>query len=175
MCCGDSVALAGEKIEGAFGFKLGDVFDLSKAIKTNRVMCWVSVGENKRVGTLKEVYDIADTNRPSVFQTFFAEITPKSHRVYRTTAQGGELSKEDSEELLRALRDKYETQKGSSDGLGKLIDQGNRYIERRIDVDNRYVDRPNIITASLCYTDVELMRLADREAAQKKFEGKPGL
>ncbi len=67
---------ASEKIEGAFGQKIGDVFDLSTAVSTNT---WV----DGRV-----FYGIRPQEPYEAFTKYRVLVTPTTKRIYCITAEG---------------------------------------------------------------------------------------
>ena len=71
-------ANAAEKIEGAFGFKLGDVLDFADARLVKE--------DAHRRGP--DSYEFKPTTSNPAFANYFVDVTPNSHRIYMITAWG---------------------------------------------------------------------------------------
>ena len=135
-------ALSADKIEGAFGKKLGDQFDPSTAIGTGKLTD----------GT--PMYRFSPTNEFRAFTDYFVLITPKTHRIWCIWAQGStentDTGKKEQDLVMLILKDKYGEPKKQRaiDRLGdvKVIDQGNRCITTKltgiakVTFDVRYMD-----------------------------------
>ncbi|MGD9781746.1 MAG: hypothetical protein AB7V14_06275 [Kiritimatiellia bacterium] len=168
-------AHAGEPLKGAFGFTLGDVFDPTNATKVGSEMCYFRIDEHTSTERTVPIYWVATTNAPKVFFSIFLEITPKSHKIYRITAKGNELSKEEREALETTLRSRYTTSE-SKPADDKVIDQGNRYVRiRAVRRSSGYINIPSHVISELTYTDENLLRQALKEEAEKTFDKSTGL
>lgn len=166
---------AGQPIEGAFGARLGDVLDTS-SYKSNSVMCWFQVNETTSQERSVPVYALSRTNAPSVFYSVYVEITPRSRKVYRITAEGNDLSAAEREALLASLRGKYESTVEDPKSPDKVVNQGNRYIRLISRFHNTiYVNVPPSRTSQLTYTDEELLKQAIKERAEMLFDKDSGL
>lgn len=90
-------ATAAEKIQGAFGIKLGDVFD--------------PTGKNAlEIGPVVG-YRFFPTNAFRSFTNYYVEITPISHRIWRISACGyppeGRSCAEEKQLIFHILKAKY--------------------------------------------------------------------
>jgi hypothetical protein len=136
-------AQAEEKISGAFGIKLGQVFDPSGAIGK---------------GSLTDgtpMYKFNPKKKFRSFATYYVLITPKTHKVYSIWGIGSmenEPSCKKEQALVMAiLQKKYgkveKDQLFSSLYDMKNIDQGNRYVLTKcsgfsdVSLDIRYKDK----------------------------------
>jgi hypothetical protein len=141
-------AFAADKIEGAFGMKLGDTFDTNSAI-----------------GMLKEsegTYQFSTTNEFRSFKNYFVKITPKTHKIYCifTAEKTGDLQAGKKE--LAVVRELLKKQFGNEETLDDAkIQQGNRYVATKL-VGN--VD----VTIAILFADSELKTLAEKEKAETK-------
>ncbi len=168
-------ANAGEQLGGAFGFTLGDVFDPTNATKVDSEWCYFRIDEHTTTERTVPIYWVTATNAPKVFFSIFLEITPKSHKIYRITAKGNELSKEERQALETTLTGKYATSE-SKPSDDKVIDQGNRYVRiRAVRRSSGYVNVPSHVISELTYTDENLLKQALREEAEKTFDKTTGL
>lgn len=166
----------GEPIEGAFGFKLGEVFDPTNAAKTASEICYFPVDESRSVHKTVPIYFVSVTNATKAFYKIFLEITPKSHIIYRITAKGNEFSKEEREALESTLRSKYDSTATGSLSHDKVIDQSNRYVRiRSVRQPSVYINIPASVHSELTYTDHGLLKQALKEEAEMKFDKNSGL
>src|ERR1051326_3206520 len=83
-------SLAGEAIKGAFGSKLGDVFDPSSSIRTVRTADGTPEGA--------PIYEFSPATRFGLFHHYYVRITPATHKIW-------------SLEAVRDVEDKEATQK----------------------------------------------------------------
>jgi len=176
LCAIQLQVFAGEPIEGAFGFKLGDVFDPATATKTASEKCWFQIDETTSSERYVPIYFVAAPNAPKIFSKIFLEITPKSHKIYRITAKGRELSKVERDGLEMTLREKYSSINKEVASGSKIIDQGNRNIQLyAIMQPSGYVNVPPFAISELTYTDDNLLKQALKEEAEIAFDKKSGL
>ena len=179
-----------EAIVGAFGLKLGDVFDPSQATSTNT---WETVGADGRREYCE--YRFAFTNASPEFKEFCVEITPLTHRIYciigkiRAERGGNPMPKAEQDSLERALKEKYwsntvDEKKVPYRYCGLVIDQVTRCISigneyrggEDFYVGGRYFGKQPVLTLTpVEYVDTSLLRLANEEKAQAKFKNKSGL
>jgi hypothetical protein len=142
---------AADKIEGAFGMKLGDTFDPSSAI---------SVLEGK--GGTPPSYQFNATNKFRSFKNYFVMVTPKTHRIYTIWAVGkiGDLQagKEEQAKVMELLRKQFGNDETSTD---MKIQQGNRLVATKL------TGNTDVIIA-IIYTDSDLKVLADKERLAAK-------
>ena len=134
---------AEEKISGAFGVKLGQVFDPSGAIGK---------------GSLTDgtpMYQFSPKKKFRSFSTYYVLITPKTHKVYAIWGIGNmendPYCKKEQALVMAILQKKYG--KAEKDQLFsslydmKNIDQGNRYVLTKcsgfsdVSIDIRYKDK----------------------------------
>jgi len=159
-------AIGADKIEGAFGIKLGDVFDPASAIGTSKLTD----------GT--PMYEFSTTNGFRSFKTYYVLITPTTHKIYSIWGIGSventESGQKEQAVVMELLKKKYgvEEQQGVFDTIGdvKRIDQGNRYIITKL---TGFVD----VTIDIRYYDSDLDKLAETEriAAETKKTDDSGL
>ena len=179
-----------EAIVGAFGLKLGDVFDPAQATGTNT---WETVGGDGRREYCE--YRFAFTNASPDFKEFCVEITPITHRIYciigkiRAERGGNPMPKAEHDSLKQTLREKYwsnpvDQKKVPYRYYGLVIDQGARCIsignEYRGGEDfymaGRYFGKQPVLTITpVEYVDTSLLKLANEEKAQARFKNKSGL
>lgn len=159
-------SVAAEKIEGAFGKKLGDAFDPAEAI-----------GQSKLTdGT--PMYQFSPTNAFRSFSKYYVLVTPTSHRIFCIWASGSvestEIAKKEQAVIMELLQTKYggKEKEGVFENLSdvKRIDQGKRDITSKI---SGFTD----ITIDLRYYDRTLEKVAEREriAEEAKKVDKSGL
>lgn len=176
LCAIQPQAFAGEPIDGAFGFKLGDVFDPATATKTASEKCWFKIDETTSSERDVPIYFVTAPNAPKVFSRIFLEITPKSRKIYRITAKGNALNKVESDGLEATLRGKYSSISKEAASGSKIVDQGNRYIDFYPTMrPSGYVNVPPSQISVLTYTDENLLKQALKEEAEITFDKKSGL
>ncbi|HVU06915.1 MAG TPA: hypothetical protein VHG89_00060 [Verrucomicrobiae bacterium] len=141
---------AADKIEGAFGMKLGDTFDPSSAIR-------ILEGKDGIPS-----YQFNTTNAFRSFKNYFVMVTPKTHQIYSIWAVGkiGDLQagKEEQAKVMELLRKQFGNDEAPTD---MEIHQGNRLVATKL-VGN--VD----VTIAILYTDSDLKALADKERLTAK-------
>lgn len=159
-------AQAFEKIEGAFGKKLGDVFDPTDAIGTSSLTD----------GT--PMYAFSTPNGFRAFKNYYVMVTPTTHKIYCIWASGHventQAGRKEQAVIMELLTQKYGTpdKTGAFDTLGdvKRITYGNRYILTKI---SGFTD----VTIDIRYYDRKLEKLAEQErlANEVKKVDKTGL
>jgi hypothetical protein len=159
-------AVGADKIEGAFGKKLGDVFDPSSAIGTSKLTD----------GT--PMYEFSTTNGFRSFKTYYVLITPTTHKIYSIWGIGNventEAGQKEQAVVMELLKKKYgvEETQGLIDTMGDVrrIDQGNRYVLTKL---TGFMD----VTIDIRYYDSDLDKLAEAErlAAETKKADDSGL
>lgn len=140
------------KIEGAFGMKLGAIFDSKKAIGKGELTD----------GTV--MYQFAPSNPFRSFKKYYVMITPKTHRIYSIWGIGNfdAQAKAEKEQMLilELLNKKYGSQKkeGLMDSLYdvKQVDQGDRSVVVKI---SGIMD----VTLDIRYYDDKLRTQAEKE------------
>ena len=145
-------AFGADKIEGAFGMKLGDTFETNSAIGTSKLTD----------GT--PMYEFSTTNGFRSFKRYYVMITPTTKKIYSIwaigTAENTESAKKEQALIIEILQQKYgaKEKEGFMDAIGdtKRVDQGSRYILSKI---SGFTD----ITHDLRYYDRELEKLAEKE------------
>lgn len=114
-------APAADTIDGAFGYKFGEVFDTSKAIGTGKT----TQGE--------PLYMVkAKVPNPS-FNRYFVQITPKTKKIFQVWAQGPfsneQAGRTRRDALANAIAEKYQTKKGFWDGnIARVMEQGDAVV-----------------------------------------------
>lgn len=166
ICFATVGAFGADKIEGAFGMKLGEVFDPASAIGTSGLSD----------GT--PMYEFSTTNGFRAFKRYFVMITPTTKKIYSIwgigTAENTESAKKEQALIIEILQEKYGATKkeGLMEVMGdaKLIDQGSRFILSKI---SGFKD----ISHDLRYYDRDLEKLAEKEriAEEAKKVNKGGL
>jgi hypothetical protein len=176
-------AISGEKIEGAFGLKLGDVFDTATAARTDTSTISTSGGPFVTETTCWLKLE-AVPNPHEQFREVYVVITPKTHRIVKIVGRGYNPAPDDQQQVEKLLKGKYETIPVEKDSPLKrnimawppVIYQGNRYIEvRQAGTVGIYVGASPTQFIELRYVDQELEKLAAKEAAELKFQNKSGL
>lgn len=143
---------AEEKILGAFGVELGQVFDPSGAIGK---------------GSLTDgtpMYKFSPKKKFRSFSTYYALITPKTHKVYSIWAIGNMENdpscKKEQALIMAILQKKYgkieKDQLFSNIYDVKQIDQGNRYVLTKC---SGFVD----VSLDIRYKDKKLETIAENE------------
>jgi len=136
------------KIDGAFGLKLGDKFDLSKSIGR---------ATNNGVETL---YEFKPKSPYPYFSKYYVEITPKTSLIHSIITLGpkGDIEKAEHEMeiVFKALTEKY----GAGDGGGqeRYIIQDRRGVILKLEIIQRCL--------SLAYVDNDLTKQAQSERSE---------
>ena len=159
-------AFGADKIEAAFGKKLGEGFDPASAIGTSKLTD----------GT--PMYEFSTTNGFRSFKRYYVMITPTTQKIYSIwgigTAENTESAKKEQALVMEILQQKYGAKKkeGFMDAVGdaKQIDQGSRYIVTKI---SGFTD----ITHDIRYYDRDLEKQAEKErlVEEAKKVNKDGL
>jgi len=145
-------ASATETISGAFGKKLGDVFDPSSALGTT----------NRSDGV--PMYEFATTNGFRSLKRYYVMITPSTHKIYSIWGIGSventSAGRKEQSVIMGILREKYgsEFKIGPIDSMGdvKRISQGSRHILMTL---TGFSD----VTLNLRYYDEDLETVAEKE------------
>jgi formylglycine-generating enzyme required for sulfatase activity len=140
------------KISEAFGMKLGDVFDPTKALGQSKL----------EDGT--PMYQFSPTQAFRSFTEYYVMITPQTNKIYCIWAQGPfdnpEMAKKEQALVMELLKEKYgdKQKQGLFDSIGDVmrIDDGNRYIITK-------VSGFSTATLDIRYYDTELQKLAEQE------------
>jgi len=153
-------SLAGETIEGAFGKKLGDVFDSSSSVRTERVADGTPEGA--------PIYEFSPTARLGSFERYFVRITPNTHKIWSLEAvrdvEDKEAAQREQGAIMQQLVEKYgvEREIRTHNGMGEMrrFGQGRRYIETQL---TGFIH----VTLSIRCGDVDLQRtsVAEKDAA----------
>lgn len=141
-----------EKIEGAFGIKLGQQFDFNLSRGT------ASLTD----GT--PLYSFKPENKFRSFRQYYVLITPKTNLVYGIWGIGDvdntEIGKQEQAVIMEILKNKYgEVEKeGFLDIMSdtQQIDQGDRYVLTKV---SGFTD----ITLDIRYYDKKLKTQAEKE------------
>jgi hypothetical protein len=157
---------AADKLEGAFGKKLGDVFDPSSAIDTSKLTD----------GT--PMYEFSTTNDFRSFKRYYVMVTPTTHKIYSIWGIGNventEAGQKEQAVIMELLKQKYGTEgkQGLLDTMGdvKRISQGSRYVLTKL---SGFLD----VTLDIRYYDADLEKVAEKErlAEETKNADKSGL
>lgn len=147
-----STVQAEEKVSGAFGIKLGEVFDVSKAIGKSSLTD----------GT--PMYQFSPKKKFRSFSTYYVLITPKTHKVYSIWGIGNMKNdpscKKEQALVMAILQKKYGKEERSEIFSSlydmKNIDQGNRYVLTKC---SGFSD----VSLDIRYTDKKLEMLAENE------------
>jgi predicted RNA-binding Zn-ribbon protein involved in translation (DUF1610 family) len=155
-----------EKIEGAFGKKLGDLFDPTQAIGTSKLTD----------GT--PMYEFATTTGFRSFERYYVMVTPTTHRIYSIWGIGSventSAGQKEQAVVMELLRQKYGAAEkdGLFDSMGdiKRITQGDRHVITKI---TGFTD----VNIEIRYYDRELEKLAEKErlASEVQKADKTGL
>lgn len=149
---GVKAAFASEPIEGAFGQKFGDVFDIEKAISKGALTS----------GT--PMYEFKPDKGFRSFSRYFVLVTPATHKIYSIWGLGKVPNKETGAQeqslVMQLLSEKY----GDIDKADpmdafnniKHITKGSRYVLTKID---GVMD----FSIEIRYVDQELEKLAEKE------------
>lgn len=147
-----SAASAQEKIESAFGLKLGDVFDISQA-----------TGKTQTKGG-NPIYDFKPKNPVSGLTIYRVMVTPTTHKICLIGATGSAATTSEAKAkqavIMSLLNKKYGESAppkiGDAFSDSKRITQGTRVVETNVS---------GILEAmlTLTYCDAELATLAEKE------------
>lgn len=148
-----------EKIEGAFGKKLGTVFDTSTAIGKGSLTD----------GTV--MYQFSPKSRFRSFDRYYVMITPKTKKIYSIWAIGDventSVGEKEQALIMTLLEKKYGKNKkeGLFDDLmgAKQIDQGDQYVMVKI---SGFMD----VTIDIRYYNKKLRDLAEKERLELEAE-----
>ena len=152
-------AHAEEKIEDAFGKKLGAFFDISTAIGKSSLTD----------GT--PMYQFTPQNRFRSFDRYFVLITPKTKKIYGIWAIGNvkntSVGEKEQAVIMSLLKKKYGESKkeGLFDDLMGVtqINHGNRYIAVKV---SGFMD----VTIDIRYYDRALKEIAEKERIELEAE-----
>lgn len=184
------------EIEGAFGQKLGGIFNLEKSLETN-LYHDINGGIVQNPESFlkgREPYFFKPTKELDGFDSYGVLVTPISHKIYRIYASGypsgdditfQQRSKPVFQSLLQMLTGKYGSEEESQNMMGALFgaEIGAALKEHRIRQENRTVTlslahcEDGYMRIMLIYTDLELKKQAEDEEYQLKtpFINKSGL
>lgn len=148
------------KIEGAFGLKLGEIFDPSSAVDTGKLPD----------GTPTYEFNSATPFRS--FDHYYVLITPTTHKIYSICAMESfdnqETAQKEQAVVMEMLKGKYgpESPQGVSDTLenAEVIEQGNRRVGAKV---NGFTD----VTLVLLYNDGDLEKQAEQERVAGEVQG----
>lgn len=143
---------AAEKIEGAFGKKLEDIFHPAQAIGTSKLTD----------GT--PMYEFATPTGFRSFKRYYVMITPTTHKIYSIwgigSAENTQAGQKEQAVIMELLTQKYgpTEEAGLFDTMGdiKRITHGERYVITKI---SGFTD----VTLEIRYYDGELANLAEKE------------
>ncbi|MBI3878432.1 MAG: hypothetical protein HY300_21110, partial [Verrucomicrobia bacterium] len=140
-----------EKIEGAFGFKLGELYPRSEADKLAN----------------KTDFEFTPTNGYRVFKFYSLTVTPKTGQICSILAHGPVKSittaRAEQQDLMDLLSDKYgnATPDGTASGRAmstKVITQDKRVVESYI-----HTTPSGVVVLVTSYKDLDLMELFRKE------------
>ena len=161
-----AVTPAVEKIDGAFGKRLGDVFLPTQAIGTSKLTD----------GT--PMYEFATPTGFRSFKRYYVMVTPTTHKIYSIwgigSAENTQAGQKEQAVIMELLRQKYGTAEkaGLFDTMGdiKRVTQADRYVITKI---TGFTD----VTLEIRYCDGELEKLAEKErlASEVQKADKTGL
>jgi hypothetical protein len=145
-----------DQIDGAFGFKFGEVYDKDKALGTVKT----TAGD--------PLYQANPPTKNSSFDVYYVAITPKSDRVYHVWAQGKVGSMDEGvllqENLVKMLEGKYKLRRGLMDSEdARILMQDDKLITIKA---ARYPD--GSYRVDLKYYDSKLEKKAKEEADSGK-------
>lgn len=142
-----------DKIEGAFGLKLGDVFSPT-GIEGEAKQ---SVSDNR--------YQFTPEKPNKVFSEYFVVVTPTTHRIYRIIAiarwPDGNEGYKVSEAIAALLNRKY----GETSKLIGQVVQNNRVVGMSNDSSG-----PEGVTFHVTYEDSDIARQAEVERIEKALK-----
>ena len=146
--------LAGKKIEGAFGVKLGQKFDISSAI-------------GQIESSYKETaYEFNSSNKFKSFNRYYVYVTPLSHRVFRIYATGDGYTHDECDEeasvVHSLLKDKYKFAQSENFSVssGGTLKAGNVDVGVSCLMENLYERGVNL---NIRYTDNHVMKMVNKE------------
>lgn len=139
-------------IEGAFGEKLGDEFDLDSAMETNSMSDGTTI------------YEFSPPADFRSFEHYYVMITPQSHKIYGIGATGRfdntDKARNEQAVVMEILKEKYgpEDAQGVDDAMDNVerITQGNRLVMTKV---SGFTDG----TLDLRYFDSNLVQVAEQE------------
>ncbi|OGT18845.1 MAG: hypothetical protein A2V90_02705 [Gammaproteobacteria bacterium RBG_16_57_12] len=145
-------AFTAEKIGGAFGKELGQVFEPSSAIGKGELTD----------GTPMFQFNPENTFRS--FSKYYVMITPKTHKIYSIwgigTMQNDPICKKEQEVIMEILKKKYGQPKKKDLAMNlfdaEMIDHGDRVIVTKC---SGFMDT----TIDIRYTDQNLKEIANKE------------
>lgn len=147
-----------EKIEGAFGKKLGEQFDPAAAIG----------GSKLTDGT--PMYEFSTTTGFRSFTRYYALITPTTHKIYSIwgigNVENSQAGQKEQAVVMELLKEKYGAEKtGLFDTLGdtKRVSQGDRYVLTKTSGFGE-------VTLEIRYYDGELAKLAEKERLSSEVQ-----
>lgn len=155
-----------EKIEGAFGKRLGDIFHPAQAVGTSKLTD----------GT--PMYEFATTTGFRSFKRYYVMVTPTTHKIYSIWGIGSventEAGKKEQAVIMELLRQKYGVaeKEGLFDSLGdvKRVTQRDRYVVTKL---TGFAN----VTIEIRYYDQQMEKLAEKErlASEVQRADKTGL
>lgn len=168
-----------DAIVGAFGLKLGDVFNTNTASRTETKTYSVNNGP----WVTETTCWLTPPEPHKAFTTVSIVITPATRKIAKIIGLAYNPAEDDLDEVRSVLRQKYVTKPIGSEGRQDMvIDQTNRYITVRGYstastglVGGIYGGRDSSSYLEIVYWDQEIERLAAKEASQLKFQDKQGL
>lgn len=149
-------SLAGETIEGAFGKKLGDVFDPNSSIRTAKAADGTPEGA--------PIYEFSPTTRFGSFDRYYVRITPTTHRICSLEAvrdvDDKGAAQTEQVAIMQQLKEKYGVKKEirNPNGLGEL----RWFRQNRRSVATELTGLVHV-TLSLRYGDDDVWRAAATE------------
>jgi hypothetical protein len=154
-------SFAGETIEGAFGRKLGDVFDPSSSIRTARTADGTPEGA--------PIYEFSPATRFGSFEHYYVRITPTTHKIWRLEAvrdvDDRDAAQKEQAVITQHLKEHYGIEKEgiTHNGMGehRSFGQGRCCIETQ-------VTGLIHVTFTIRYSDIDLQRKADAEKDAEK-------
>lgn len=148
------VMMAVEPLEGAFGYKLGSVADLSRVVSL----------ETNSFGTVM-VYFKPEVSDPD-FLEYNLEVIPSDKRIYGIQAQKKYQTKAEAETAMRAYLEKMEAKYGPGkpipNSTAVSIRDEARFLLMQIMEGRRGV------TFLITYKDIGLSKIADKEVESAK-------
>ncbi|HEY3853855.1 MAG TPA: hypothetical protein VGO67_05625 [Verrucomicrobiae bacterium] len=159
-------ATAADKIEGAFGKKLGELFDVTSAVGQSQLTD----------GT--PMYEFTPTNAFRSLKKYYVFVTPTTKKIYSIWGTGPtentETGKKEQALIMEILQEKYgeKSKPGLLESIvdADIVDQGNRYVMSKV---SGFSD----VTIDVRYYDRDLEQLAEKEriAEEAKKVDKKGL
>ena len=160
---GDGQKPAPSEIEGAFGLKLGDDFDVRKGVLVEPAR----LGEVRFEHDHQAIYKFTPQKPLSPFDSYYVEITPKTRKICSIFAVAKEKQlfekKEELDVVVAALLAKYSGQKDNYSNFSVAID-GRQVTQSR---KNIQLTQQSLVNAVyLKYSDDELMALSVSERSE---------